>query len=51
MSGMVILSKVTACTSQPVAFSGHLSSCGCQTDLKNKPQKKQTSQCLAVVLW
>ena len=47
----MIFSKVAACTSQPVAFSEHLSTRGRLTGLRNKPQKKQTSQLVAVVLW
>ena len=46
----VVLSKVAACTSQPVAFSKHPSTRGRLTGLRNKPQKKQTSQLVAVVL-
>ena len=37
-------------TSQPVAFSEHPSTRGRLTGLRNKPQKKQTSQLVAVVL-
>ena len=48
---MVISSRVVACTSQPVAFNGHLSTHGCLTGLRNKPQQKQTCQHLAVVYW
>ena len=48
---MVISSKVVACTSQPVAFNGHPSTCGRLTGLRNKPQQKQTCQHLAVVYW
>ena len=48
----MIFSKVAASTSQPVAFfNRHLSTCGHLTVLRNKPQKKQPSQLLAVVLW
>ena len=50
-SRVVISSKVVACTSQPVAFNGHLSTRGCLTGLRNKPQQKQTCQHLAVVYW
>ena len=48
---VVISSKAGACTSQPVAFSGHLSTRGCLTSLRNKPQQKQTHQHFAVVNW
>ena len=48
---MVIFSKVAACTSQPVVFNEHPSTHGRLTGLRNKPQKKQTSQLVAVVLW
>ena len=48
-SCVVISSKVVACTSQPVVFNGHLSTCGRLTGLRNKPQQKQTCQHLAVV--
>ena len=51
MSQVVIFSKVAACTSQPVAFNEHLSTHECLTGLRNKPQKMQTGQLLAVVLW
>ena len=51
MSQVVIFSKVAACTSQPVALNEHLSTRGRLTGLRNKPQKKQTSQLVAVVLW
>ena len=44
------ISKVAACTSQTVAFTEHLSTRGHLTGLRNKPQKKQTSQLVAVVL-
>ena len=47
---MVISSKVAACTSQPVAFSGHLSTGECLPGLRNKLQQKQTSQVLTVVI-
>ena len=47
MSQVVIISKVAAYTSQPVAFNEHLSTRG----NRNKPQKKQTSQLVAVMLW
>ena len=40
-----------ACTSQPVAFNGHPSTRGRLTGLRNKPQRKQTCQHLAVVYW
>ena len=52
MSQMMINSKelIATCTSQPVAFCGHLSTHGFLTAVGNKPQKKQTSQLLAVVL-
>ena len=50
-SRVVISSKVVACTSQPVAFNGHLSTHGRLTGLRNKPQQKQTCQQLAVVYW
>ena len=43
--------NATACTSQPVAFNGHLSTQGCLTGLRNKPQQKLTHQHLAVVYW
>ena len=46
---MVISSRVVACTSRPVAFSGHPSTRGRLTGLRNKPQQKQTCQNLAVV--
>ena len=48
---MVISSRVVACTSQPVAFNGHLSTRGRLKGLRNKPQQKQTCQDLAVVYW
>ena len=48
---MVISSKVVACTSRPVAFNGHMSTCGHLTGLRNNPQQKQTCQHLAVVYW
>ena len=53
MSQMMIHSKelVPTCTSQPVAFNGHLSTHGFLITTGNKPQKKQTSQLLAVLLW
>ena len=38
-------------TSQPVAFSGHPTTRGRLTGLRNKPQQKQTCQHLAVVYW
>ena len=47
---MVIFSKVAACTSQPMALNEHPSTRGHLTGLRNKPQKKQTSQLVAVVL-
>ena len=51
----MISSKVVACTSQPVAFSGHPSkhpsTSGRLTGLRNKVQQKQTCQHLAVVYW
>ena len=50
-SRVVIFSKVAAYTSQPVAFNGHLSTRGRLTNLRNKPQQKQTHQHLAVVYW
>ena len=50
-SQLVIFSKVAACTSQPVTFNEHLSTHGCLTDLRSKPQKKRTSRLSAVVLW
>ena len=37
--------------SQPVAFNEHPSTRGYLTGLRNKPQKKQTSQLVALVLW
>ena len=37
-------------SSQPVAFSEHPSTCGRLTGLRNKPQKRQTSQLVAEVL-
>ena len=49
-SQVVIFSKVAACTSQPVAFNEHPSTHGRLRGLRNKPQKKQTSQLVAVVL-
>ena len=39
-SCVVISSKVAACTRQLVAFSGHSSTLGHLTGLRNKPQKK-----------
>ena len=53
MSQMMINSKelVATCTSQPLAFSEHPSTHGFLTALGNKPQKKQTSQLLTVVMW
>ena len=39
-----------ACTSRPVAFNGHLSTHGLLIGLRDKPQKKQASQLLVVVL-
>ena len=48
---MVISSRVVACTSQPVAFNGHPSTRGRLTGLRNKLQRKQTCQHLAVVYW
>ena len=48
---MVISSRVVACTSQPVAFNGHVITHGCLTGLRNKPQQKQTHQHLVVVYW
>ena len=51
MSQVVIFSKVAACTSQSMAFNEHPSTRGLLTDLRNKPQRKQTSQLVAVVLW
>ena len=50
MKQVVIFSKVAACTSQPMAFNEHPSTRGRLTALRNKPQKKQTSQLVAVVL-
>ena len=47
----MIFSKVAACTSKPVALNEHPSTRGRLTGLRNKPQKKQTSQLVAVVLW
>ena len=44
-------SKVAVCTSRPVAINEHPSTSGHLTGLGNKPQRKQTSQFLAVVLW
>ena len=41
---------VAACTSKPVAFSEHPSTHGHLTGLRNKPQKIQASQLLALVL-
>ena len=46
----MILSKVAACTSQPVAFNEHPITRGRLTGLRIKPQKKQNSQLVAVVL-
>ena len=46
---MVISSEVFAYTRQPVAFNGQLSTSGCLTGLRNKPQQKQTYQHLAAV--
>ena len=43
-------SKVAACTNQPVALNEHPSTRGRLTGLRNKPQKKQTTQLVAVVL-
>ena len=41
-----------SCLCKPtVAFNEHPSTCGHLTGLRNKPQKKQTSQLVAVVLW
>ena len=48
---MVILSRVVACKSRPVAFNGHPSTRGRLTGLRNKPQQKQTCQHLAMVYW
>ena len=51
MSQVVIVSKVAACTSQPVVFNEHPSTRGHQTGLRNKPQKSRpVSFCMAVVL-
>ena len=47
----MISSKVFTCTSQPVAFNGHMSTHERLTGLRNKPQQKQTCQHLAVVYW
>ena len=54
LSQGVILSKMAVCTSQPVAFSGHPSTRGCLTGLRDNPQEKQISQllvysCVAVI--
>ena len=46
----MIFSKVAACTSQPVEFSEHPSTLGHLIGLRNKPQKKQTNQVVAVAL-
>ena len=51
MSQVVIISKVAAYTSQPVSFNEYPSTRGRLTGLRNKPQKKQTSQLVAVMLW
>ena len=51
MSQVVIVSKVAAYTSQPVALNEQPSTHGRLIGLKNKPQKKQTCQLVAVVLW
>ena len=51
MSQVVIFSKAAACTRHPVAFNEYQSTRGCLTGLRYKPQKKQTSQLLAAVLW
>ena len=48
---MVISSRVVAYTSRPVASNGHPSTRGRLTGLRNKPQRKQTCQHLAVVYW
>ena len=47
----VISTKVVACTSQPVVFNGHLSTRGCLTGLRYKPQQKQNGLNLAGVYW
>ena len=39
---LMIFNNVTACTSQPVAFNGHLNTHEHLTGLRNKPQQKQT---------
>ena len=49
MGLVVISSKVAACISQSVAFTGHPSTCRRLTGLRNKPQKADQSN-LAVVL-
>ena len=46
----MIFRKVAACKSQPVALNEHPSTRGHVTGLRNKPQKKQTSQIVAVLL-
>ena len=51
MIQVVIISKVATCTNQPVAFNEHLSTCGRLTGFRNKLQKKQTSQLVAMALW
>ena len=35
-------SNVATYTSQPVAFNGHQSTCGCLTGLRYKPQQKHS---------
>ena len=50
MSQVVIFSKVASCTSQPVAFIGHLSTHGCLTSLRNKPQKQASETSLRLVM-
>ena len=47
----MIISKVVTCTNQPVAFNEHPSTRGRLTGFRNKLQKKQTSQLVAMVLW
>ena len=51
MIQVVIISKVAACTNQLVAFNEHQSTRGCLTGFRNKLQKKQISQLVAMVLW
>ena len=49
-SRVVNYSQLSACQGDVESFEGDISTCGCLTSLRNKPQQKQPGQLSASIL-